>query len=68
MATAIAILSGVCLLLVLLSCVLAFALALTTAELNDIRSETLNVPEVNWDYTRESGWVDAEVEDDVAES
>ncbi len=66
MVTAIAILSGACLLLVLLSLVLAFALSLAVAELNDSREDEMNLPNIKWDYTSENGWVDAEAED-VAE-
>lgn len=64
MATAICILSGVLLLLLGVCVFLATSLYLTTEELKYRARKGLQIPEpVRWDYTRETGWVDAEVED-----
>lgn len=63
MVTAIAILSGVCLLLVLVVVALAVGLSMAVAQINDMSE--VKLPDIKWDYTVEGGWVDAEVEDDV---
>lgn len=67
MATAIAILCGVCLLLTLVCCVLAVTAAMAVAEVNEMKHTELDVPPIKWDYSREMGWVDAELEEDGVE-
>lgn len=63
MVTAIAILSGVCLLLVLAVAALAAGLSMAVAQINDMSE--VQLPDIKWDYSVKDGWVDAEVEDDV---
>jgi hypothetical protein len=63
MVTAIAILSGVCLLLVLAVVALAAALSMAVAQINDM--DAVKLPSIKWDYTVKDGWVNAEVEEDV---
>lgn len=63
MVTAIAILSGVCLLLVLAVVALAAGLSMAVAQINDMGA--VKLPDIKWDYSVKDGWVDAEVEDDV---
>jgi hypothetical protein len=63
MVTAIAILSGVCLLLVLAVVALAAGLSMAVAQINDM--DAVKLPPIKWDYTVKDGWVDAEVEEDV---
>jgi hypothetical protein len=63
MVTAIAIMGGVCLLSLGVTAYLTYALFVVSEELREKERKSLDVPPIKWDYTRETGWVDAEVED-----
>lgn len=63
MVTAIAIMGGVCLLSLGFTAYFAFALFVANDKLREKERKSLDVPPIKWDYTRETGWVDAEVED-----
>jgi hypothetical protein len=61
-------LCGVILILFAVCAYLAVSLWMTTEELKSRARRGLQIPSpVVWDYTKDAGWVDAEVEDDVAE-
>ena len=67
MVTAICILSGVVLLCIVVIAYLALGLMMAVEQINEFNAPEVNLPPIKWDYSRESGWVDAEGEADVAE-
>ena len=64
MAIALSIVSGVLLLAILVIVVLSAALMMAVEQINEQNSPVIDIPPIKWDYSRETGWVDAEVEAD----
>lgn len=62
MAIALTIVSGVLLLAILVIVVLAAALMMVVEENRAWDEPTIDIPPIKWDYSRETGWVDADVE------
>ena len=62
MVTTIIILGAVLFLAALTVIVLSAALMVAVEQINAQNTNELDVPPIKWDYTTESGWVDAEVE------
>lgn len=64
LATAICILSGIILLCVGVIAYLVIALTMAWDRIQEDIEGGLDIPPIKWDYTVESGWVDAESEDE----
>ena len=61
MAIAVAIMGGVLLLAILVIVVLSAALLMAVEQINEQTNPKMDIPPIKWDYSRETGWVDAEV-------